>query len=93
MYVNLFGTFAILTVCCFCGLIAFAYYYTCDPKLSGRIQKYDQILPILVIDLLRNLPGFSGLFIASIYAACLRYKLNKIRIYAFTFYFLLHFSF
>ena len=81
MYLNLFGTFAILCVSCFCGLIAYAYYYDCDPLLNGRIKKYDQILPLLVIDLLRNIPGLSGLFIASIYAACLRYYIFMILFY------------
>lgn len=72
MYINLLGTFLILCVCCFCGLIAFAFYYDCDPYLSKRIKKYDQILPLLVIDLLGQISGLSGLFIACIYAACLR---------------------
>ena len=73
MYLNLVGTFSILCLSSLCGFVAFAYYFYCDPKLSNRITKYENILPLLAIDLLKNLPGLNGLFIACVYAASLRY--------------------
>lgn len=71
MYLNLIGTLAILAIAGLCGLVAYGFYYNCDPKSLGRISRYDQILPLLAIDLLKNFPGLNGLFIACIYAASL----------------------
>lgn len=71
MYVNMIATVAILLVCCMCGLVAFGYYFGCDPKLMGEITKYDQILPYLVVDLLKDFYGVPGLFIACVYSAAL----------------------
>lgn len=71
MFINLIGTFLILTITCICGLIAYAVYYDCDLLVSKKINKGEQILPYLVIDLLGNLPGIPGLFVACIYSASL----------------------
>lgn len=43
MFINFFGTFSILLLSCLSGFIAFAYYFNCDPKLDGKISKYDQV--------------------------------------------------
>lgn len=71
MYLNLIGTLAILIVCCLCGLVAYAYYATCDPYQIKEIAKYDQILPYLVMDVLKDFYGLPGLFIACVYSAAL----------------------
>lgn len=71
MYINLIGTVLILSVCCLCGFVAFAFYYGCDPQMIGKISKYDQILPYLVLDLLKDFYGLPGLFIACVYSAAL----------------------
>ena len=71
MYINLIGTLLILSVCCLCGFVAFAFYYGCDPQMIGKISKYDQILPYLVLDLLKDFYGLPGLFIACVYSAAL----------------------
>ena len=71
MYINLIGTFLILTITCIAGLVAYAIYYDCDLLTSNKIDKGEQILPYLVMDLFGNLPGIPGLFVASIYSASL----------------------
>ncbi|RNA40535.1 sodium-coupled monocarboxylate transporter 1-like [Brachionus plicatilis] len=71
LYINLVGTFLILTITCISGLIAYAIYFECDLLTSGKIKKGEQILPYLVIDLLGKLPGAPGLFVACIYSASL----------------------
>ncbi len=71
MYINLIGTFLILIICCACGLVAYAFYFNCDPLKMGLITKYDQILPYLVMDLLKDFYGLPGLFIACVYSAAL----------------------
>ena len=43
MYLNLIGTFSILSVTCVTGLIAFAYYYECDIITSKKVTKGEQV--------------------------------------------------
>ncbi|KAK3095438.1 hypothetical protein FSP39_014685 [Pinctada imbricata] len=61
-------TFAIIE-----GIVAFAYYYTfrCDPLASKQIRNPNQIIPLLVMDIYRGLPGMPGLFLASLFSASL----------------------
>ncbi|XP_050027153.2 sodium-coupled monocarboxylate transporter 2-like [Dermacentor andersoni] len=45
------------------------WFWGCDPKLSGAINSYDQILPYYVKTFLVNIPGFTGLFLAAVVSA------------------------
>ena len=54
------------------GAVAYAMYANCDPLISGRIEKPDQILPYLVIDKLGHFTGLPGLFVAAVYGGVLR---------------------
>lgn len=45
------------------------WFWGCDPKLSGAIQSYDQILPYYVKAFLVHIPGFTGLFLAAVVSA------------------------
>ncbi|KAL5004138.1 hypothetical protein ScPMuIL_017594 [Solemya velum] len=62
-----------LSLTCFEGLVAFAYYYSrkCDPLASGVISNANQVVPYMVMDVFRNFPGMPGLFMASIFSASL----------------------
>ncbi|XP_060068780.1 sodium-coupled monocarboxylate transporter 1-like [Ylistrum balloti] len=62
-----------MSLAAFEGIIAYAYYYTkgCDPLKSGQISNPNQIIPFMVLDIFRNLPGMSGLFLASLFSASL----------------------
>lgn len=53
------------------GLVLYAYYSSCDPLRQGRVQKPDQMIPLLVLELFQFLPGISGLFVGSIVSASL----------------------
>lgn len=77
MYLNLIGTLAILILAGICGLVAFSFYFDCDPKSTNRISRYDQILLLFAIDLFKDIPGMSGVFIACIYAASLRFEITN----------------
>ena len=46
-------------------------YETCDPTLAGQTQKMDQILPMFVMQIGKNIPGLPGVFIAGIFSAAL----------------------
>ena len=43
MYLNLIGTFSILTITCLTGLIAYAVYHKCDLLTSKRVSKGEQV--------------------------------------------------
>lgn len=45
------------------------WFWGCDPKLSGAIQNYDQILPYYVKAFLVQIPGFTGIFLAAVVSA------------------------
>lgn len=53
------------------GLTIYAVYNDCDPRLTGDIEKADQLMPYIVQDLLRNYPGLSGLLVASVFSGSL----------------------
>ena len=55
------------------GVTIFAYYSSigCDPLASGRISNINEIIPRAVVDLFGHMPGFPGLFIASLSSAAL----------------------
>jgi sodium-coupled monocarboxylate transporter 8/12 len=71
MYINLVGTYLILTITCLAGIIAYGVYYQCDVIASNRIVKGEELLPRLVMDLLSEYPGLPGLFVAAVYSAAL----------------------
>ncbi|XP_026670973.1 putative sodium-dependent multivitamin transporter [Ceratina calcarata] len=54
---------------CFSGLAIYTKYRDCDPLQSGRINSYDQLMPLYVMDMLSAYPGVPGLFIAGIFSA------------------------
>ena len=56
----------------FSGVVAYGIYSDCDPLISGRIEKADQILPYLVMDKLAYIKGLPGLFVAAVYGGMLR---------------------
>ncbi|CAN7988188.1 unnamed protein product [Ixodes hexagonus] len=53
------------------GLVLFAVYSDCDPRLTGDIRKADQLMPYIVQDLLRDYPGLSGTLVASVFSGSL----------------------
>ncbi|KAK7477609.1 hypothetical protein BaRGS_00031157 [Batillaria attramentaria] len=62
-----------LSLACYEGIIAYAYYETkgCDPLASNKLSDPNQMIPLMVMDLFRSLPGMPGLFLASLFSASL----------------------
>lgn len=54
------------------GLVSYATFAGCDPKLNGEITDHDQLLPYLILKLFHRIPVIRGIFISSIFAAALR---------------------
>lgn len=71
-----FGVVVFISICCYAGLLIYGYYHSCDPLLSKRILKNDQILPIYTLEMVGHLKGLPGLFIAGVFGAALRYLLD-----------------
>ncbi|XP_075716189.1 sodium-coupled monocarboxylate transporter 1-like [Rhinoderma darwinii] len=71
LYINLIGLWAILACAVLSGLILFSAYKDCDPWTSKRVSASDQLMPYLVLDILRNYPGVPGLFVACAYSGTL----------------------
>ena len=63
--------FFIISLCFYNGLLIYATYYDCDPLTTKLAKAKDQLLPLLVMDILRDLPGLPGLFIAGVFSAAL----------------------
>jgi Na+/proline symporter len=54
------------------GVVLYAKYYNCDPMLTGRVTRVDQLLPFFVLDIFENdYPGVPGLFVACIFGSSL----------------------
>ncbi|RZC18408.1 hypothetical protein BDFB_011103, partial [Asbolus verrucosus] len=65
------GICVVKTACVLIGLILHAKYAECDPFKTKEITRKDQLLPYYVMDIARDIPGLSGIFIAGIFSASL----------------------
>ncbi|XP_070272503.1 sodium/iodide cotransporter [Myotis yumanensis] len=71
LLINQLGLFLIVSSAVACGIIMFTLYMDCDPLLTGRISAPDQYMPLLVLDIFKDLPGVPGLFLACAYSGTL----------------------
>ncbi|XP_062424452.1 sodium-coupled monocarboxylate transporter 1 [Rhea pennata] len=71
LYINLVGLWAILVCAVLCGLALYSIYKECDPWTAKQVSAPDQLMPYLVLDILRDFPGLPGLFVASAYSGTL----------------------
>uniref|UniRef100_A0A671YHU4 Solute carrier family 5 member 8 n=1 Tax=Sparus aurata TaxID=8175 RepID=A0A671YHU4_SPAAU len=72
LYINLLGLLSILLCSVFAGMCLFSVYKDCDPWTAGQVSAPDQLMPYLVMDILRDYPGLPGLFVAAAYSGSLR---------------------
>ncbi|XP_069102987.1 sodium-coupled monocarboxylate transporter 1-like [Argopecten irradians] len=73
VFTNLPAAVILETLMALLGLVLFAFYYNqaCDPTRAGYIQSSNQLVPYFVINQMSFLPGFVGLFMASLFSATL----------------------
>ncbi|KFP81849.1 Sodium-coupled monocarboxylate transporter 1, partial [Acanthisitta chloris] len=71
LYINLVGLWAILACATLCGLALYSIYKDCDPWMAKQVSALDQLMPYLVLDILKDFPGVPGLFVASAYSGTL----------------------
>ncbi|CAH0724684.1 unnamed protein product, partial [Brenthis ino] len=65
------GISIVYCFCLYCGLLIYARYHDCDPLQTKLAKAKDQLLPLLVMDVLGDIPGLPGVFIAGIFSAAL----------------------
>lgn len=62
------------TIVCFSignGLTLYSYFEGCDPVYSGKIERLDQAAPLMALQVFKDLPGMSGIFIAAVFSGTL----------------------
>ncbi|XP_008208123.2 sodium-coupled monocarboxylate transporter 2 [Nasonia vitripennis] len=65
------GTIIIDICVVFTGLAMYTKYYDCDPTSAKLIQQNDEIVPYYLMDITKNIPGISGMFLAGIVSSTL----------------------
>lgn len=65
------GIIAFFSFSTYIGLMMYARYKTCDPYMNKKINIYDQILPLYILEVTSNIPGLPGVFIAGVFSASL----------------------
>ncbi|XP_026478813.1 sodium-coupled monocarboxylate transporter 1 isoform X2 [Ctenocephalides felis] len=71
VYLFAFGIAILISLCCYTGLLVFAELGSCDPLGSGLVKADDQMLPVYVMQVTKNIPGAAGLFVAGVFGAAL----------------------
>lgn len=69
--INIIGVIIMISICTLCGLLIHATYFDCDPLTTKLAKAKDQVLPLMVMEILHDVPGLSGLFIAGVFSASL----------------------
>ncbi|KAL1117556.1 hypothetical protein AAG570_003871 [Ranatra chinensis] len=65
------GIVILVSMCCFTGLILYAHFHGCDPILTKKIGKADQLLPYYVMAVGESIPGLPGMFVSGVFSAAL----------------------
>ncbi|KAL8566599.1 hypothetical protein ACOMHN_054821 [Nucella lapillus] len=71
LWLNAPGLWLILILGCMIGVVVFAFYSECDPITAGLITSKDQLLPLFVMDVLGDVQGLPGLFVAGLFSGAL----------------------
>lgn len=66
------GIMVLLLTIFYCGLLTYATYYDCDPLMTKLAKAKDQLFPLLVMKVLKDIPGMPGVFVAGVFSASLR---------------------
>ncbi|KAH9494387.1 hypothetical protein Btru_021750 [Bulinus truncatus] len=71
IWLNFPGLCIILYLCCFIGIYMSTFYENCDPVKPGFVTDTNQIIPMYVMDVLGDVIGLPGLFIAGLFSGAL----------------------
>lgn len=65
------GVIMLMSLCGYAGMLIYAWYHECDPLTTKLARAKDQLLPLLVMNVLGDIPGLPGLFVAGVFSAAL----------------------
>jgi len=68
---NVLGIGSLLLICAYAGLVVYAYYFDCDPITTRQVLKKDQLFPLFVMQVMGDVPGVPGLFVAGVFSGAL----------------------
>ena len=71
LWLNFPSLVIIITLTCMTGIVMYALYSGCHPIEYGLVDRNDQLLPLFVLDVLGNIPGLPGVFVACIFSGSL----------------------
>ncbi|KAL8566592.1 hypothetical protein ACOMHN_054814 [Nucella lapillus] len=71
LWLNAPGLWVILYLGCMIGVVIYAFYSECDPITANIISSKDQLLPLFVMDVLGDITGLPGLFVACLFSGAL----------------------
>lgn len=71
LYIFVLGVCVVMCLCTYNGLLIYTTYKNCDPLTTKLAKVRDQLLPLFVMDVLGDMPGLSGIFIAGVFSAAL----------------------
>lgn len=72
LYFAVPGIFFIIILVCVAGIVMYGRFFDCDPMLTGRVTRPDQLLPFFVLDIFEDdYKGLPGAFVACIFASSL----------------------
>lgn len=70
-FIYVIGAVVMIFLCMYNGLLLYATYHDCDPLTTKLAKAKDQMVPLLVMEILKDMPGLPGLFIAGVFSAAL----------------------
>ncbi|XP_060578013.1 sodium-coupled monocarboxylate transporter 2-like [Ruditapes philippinarum] len=75
-FLNVPAVFLYGIILIFFGLLLYTHYsiQECDPWSAEYVSNANQLIPYYVMNVFRNIPGMTGLFIAALFSGALRYK-------------------
>ncbi|XP_053402515.1 sodium-coupled monocarboxylate transporter 1-like [Mercenaria mercenaria] len=85
LYLQLPASIIFTSLLVYAGLVLFARYHDNDPLQDCLINKRDQLIPWLVMDILGQFHGFPGLMVACIFSASLSTVSSGVNALALTF--------
>lgn len=65
------GVSLMVSLCMYNGLLLYATYHDCDPLTTKLAKAKDQLMPLMAMEIFKDLPGLTGLFIAGVFSASL----------------------
>ncbi|CAF3770432.1 unnamed protein product [Rotaria sordida] len=71
LFINAAGAALIILLCTLIGVILYAYYADCDPYTAKYVSDIDQIFPYFVMEVLSDIKGLPGIFLACIFSGSL----------------------